>query len=46
VLCISCIDNAFSAGGYDNIVVELQLPAGKKDYFLRVVSNLSEDVLS
>ncbi len=46
VLCLSCIDNAFSTGGYDSIIVELELRSGKKDYFLRVVSNLCEDVLN
>lgn len=46
MLCITCIDNAFSAGAYDSVVVELDVRTAKKDYFLRVVSALSEDVLN
>ena len=46
MLCLTCIDNAFSSAGYDSIVVELNMKTAKKDYFMRAVSSLSEDVLN
>jgi hypothetical protein len=44
-MCITFINNAFRANMYDSVVVELT-SRPKKDYFLRVISSLEEDVIN